>query len=263
MKTLTAILCVALAMITGQVATGQAEDPSGAVFLLRTTDRDAQDGKVQTYGYGTAFFISKDGTALTNGHVVSRVYKDPPKYRLLAIVGKEFYDVKLICAAVPPETPDGMGHMLMPMVRDIAKIQLIPSTAFDGKKDTMFYFPKSGDPIPLATAHQGSLPDFPYLPIGGQASGHVRIIGFGNISAIPHIWTADEQVENLFGNLNGSQDGTPFFGLYSDNPATYGDSGSPVINDQNQVVGMMARLSAQDRRHGAAEASSVLLNPCR
>jgi hypothetical protein len=263
MKALMVVLCLALAMIPGPVANGQAEDPSGAVFMIRTTDHDAQNGKVQTHGYGTAFFISKDGTALTNGHVVSLFSKDTKKYRIIAIVGKEFYDVQLVCATVPIITPDGMGHMMMQMVRDIAEIKLTPSTAYDGKKDTMFYFPKNGDPIPLATAHRGPIPEFPSLTIGGQASGHVRIIGFGDISAIPHMWTADEQVENLYGSLSRSQDGTPYFGVYSDNPATYGDSGSPVVNDQNQVVGMMARLAVQDRRHGAAEASSVLLNPCK
>lgn len=263
MKTLIVTLCLASVMIAEPAATGQAEDPSGAVFMIRTTDHDAQNGKVQSHGYGTAFFISKDGTALTAGHVVRLFSKDPTKYRIIAIVEKEFYDVQLVCAKVPAATPDGMGHMLSPMVRDIAEIRLTPSTAYDGKKDTIFYFPKNGDPIPLATAHRGPIPEFPFLTIGGQANGHVRVIGFGDISAIPHIWTADEQVENLYGTLNGSQDGTPFFGVYSDNPATYGDSGGPVVNDQNQVVGMMARGSAQDRRHGAAEASSVLSNPCK
>jgi hypothetical protein len=257
------MLILGLVVMTGPVATGQAEDPSGAVFMIRTTDHDAQNGKVQTHGYGTAFFISKDGTALTAGHLVSSFSKDPKKYRIIAVVGKEFYDTQLVCATFPPSTPDGMGHTISPMARDIAEIKLIPSTAFDGKKDTIFYFPKSGDPIPLATAHLGSLPDFPYLPIGGQAKGHVRVIGFGDISAIPHIWTADEQVEDLYGPLRASRDGTPFFGLYSDHPATYGDSGAPVVNDQNQVVGIMDKLAPQDRRHGAAEASSVLLNPCK
>jgi hypothetical protein len=76
------------------------------------------------------------------------------------------------------------------VARDIAELKLVPSTAYDGKKDTIFYFPKRGDPIPLAKAHRGPLPEFPFLPIGGVAQGHVRIIGFGDISAIPHMWTA-------------------------------------------------------------------------
>lgn len=249
---------IVLMFMAASIVAGQSKDPSDAVFMLLTTDRNAQNGKVNDQGFGTAFFISKDGTALTAGHVVSLVAKEPKKYRMVAIVGKEFYDTELICATIP-----NMGTDETHMTRDIAKIKLIPSTAYDGTKETLFYFPKKGDPIPLATAHRGPLPEFPYLTIDGAAKGHVRVIGFGNISAIPHVWTADERVENLYGALSWPEDNTPFFGLYSDSPATNGDSGGPVINDQNQVVGMMTLGAADDRRHGAAEGSSVLLHPCQ
>ena len=244
------------------------QNPADAVFQVITYDREPNaDGAFRGHGFGTGFFVSADGTALTASHVVYDVAANPKKYRLLAVMGKEsavtgneFFDATVVCAsklAYDPTKPDPNRIGVSPG-RDVAEIKVSPSTAFEGRKDTLFYMLRSGDRLPWAQAHTDPAPTFPFLTIGEDLGAHVRIIGYGAISALPYKWTAEGESRETW----TTQDGTPVFDVISQNPAGPGDSGAPVLNDKNEVVGMWAWHSSLRRDTGTAQRSSVLAHPC-
>ena len=269
-KTLGIILTALVVIVPAQ---GQSptppENPADAVFQVITYDREPNaDGAFRGRGYGTGFFISADGTALTASHVVYAAATNPKKYRLLAVMGKEFavlgrefYDASVVCAsrlAYDPTKPDPNMIGVSPG-RDVAEIKVSPSTAFEGRKDTLYYMLRSGDRLAWAKAHTGALPIFPFLRISDDLSMVVRIIGYGAISALPYKWTARGE----FSETWTAQDGTPAFDVLSQNPAGPGDSGAPVLNDRDEVVGMWAWHSALLPDTGTAERSPVLAHPCQ
>jgi V8-like Glu-specific endopeptidase len=262
------VLVVAIAFPARGQSPGPRGGPADAVFQVVTYDREPdKDGNFRGHGFGTGFFISADGTALTASHVVYSAATDPKKYRLLAVVGaefavsgNEFYDASVVCASrLPynPITPDA-NRIGIPPGRDVAMIKVTPSTAFEGRKATLYYLLRNGERLAWATAHTDRLPEFPFLTISHNLSVHVRIIGFGAISALPYKWTA----EGEFSETWTAQDGTPVFDVISQNPAGPGDSGAPVLNDKNEVVGMWAWHSPLSPDKGTAQRSAALVNPC-
>ncbi len=270
MKALETVRMLAIAELTLLVLTwtllpaqGQspASDPGEAVFQVTIFDRHpAPDGHYYAYEYGTGFFIASDGTALTASHILYRAVHDPGKYQIIAIVGKEFYDAAVVCVSKLPYDPlkADPNRSGVPITRDVAEIALAPSTMPEGHRE-FFYGTKSGEKILMAAAHIDPLPQFPFLTIGGYAQGHVRIIGFGGISPIPYKWTVEGQVAK---SGTGS-DGTPVFDIQSRSPAVPGDSGAPVLNEENQVVGMWAWHYYDRPDTGSAEGARALTPACR
>ena len=253
-----------IGIVFAQSTPPPAKDASDAVFLLTIYEREpGANGQFHGDGFGTGFFISPDGTGLTASHVVYAAAHYPNKYRLLAIVDKEFYDATVVCSSTLPYDamvgdPNQGG---VPLTRDVAEVKLAPTTAFEGRKDELYLLYKDGTKLTWATAHKDALPVFAYLTIGGAAnvgsSTHVRVVGFGVISAIPRKWTSEGQVRETW----SGRDGTPLFSIESSNPAQPGDSGSPVLNDQNQVVGLWAWHS-YNKPMGFAQRSSAFERPC-
>jgi hypothetical protein len=88
---------------------------------------------------------------------------------------------------------------------------------------------------------------------------HVRVVGFGHISPIPRVWTAI----GIVNNLETAPDGTPILILKFSSPARPGNSGSPVLNDQSEVIGMWAWYSPTDPTDGAGISSTALTPACR
>lgn len=235
-----------------------ASDPAEAVFQLVTYDRDPDpDGLAESHGRGTGFFIKPDGTALTVSHLVYAAVHYPRKYRLLAVVGKEFYDVQVACASSLPDPMQARA----PASRDVAEVKIIPSNAFDGRKHELFFVPKNGDRFVWATAHTDAVPQFPYLTIGRapQVYAHVRVVGFGHIGPIPERWTSEGRVDQTW----DARDKTPLFDVESTNPAQPGDSGAPVINDQGEVVGLWAWHNPRRPTVGTAQVVSAIVPACR
>ncbi len=251
-----------LALVTGP-AFGQspAADPADAVFQVVTYDREPdKDGNFRGRGGGTGFFISSDGTALTASHVVYRAAHDPAKYRLLAVLGKEFYDASVVCSSKLPYDPTqaDTGRAGIPFTRDVAKIKLAPSTAFEGRKNTLYFLFKDGTRLEWAKAHRDPVPEFQFLTIGGLPDGRVRVLGFGSISALPVKWTSEGRVDRTY----SGRDGTPLFDITYQNPARPGNSGSPVLNEKNEVVGLWAWYYYDIPTKGTAQSGTVLTNPC-
>lgn len=251
MRPIAAVMAVIMTFAAVQAAGAAQEDPARAVFILVVVKQNGKD--YESEGYGTAFFVASDGTAVTNSHVVYLAQHDPDHYRLLAIIDKEFYSITIACASrlTFPESQE--SHL----ERDVAKIKVIPA-AFPF--ESWEYSFKTGEHLTIATAHRGQLPDFPALTVADRFvdGEHVRVIGFGHISPIPYRWVASGSIFET----GRASDGTEVFAIRFTNPAQPGNSGSPVLNDSNHVIGLATWYSTIDASLGVAQSNSVLQNPC-
>jgi len=240
---------------------GDVPGPSAAIFQLVTLEL-GPDGQYRDVAYGTAFFIAADGTALTNSHVVLAARRHPERYRLIGIVGPrtsaEFFDVTIVCACGlgwDPLTPHPMG---VPMGRDVAEIRLAPSTVpFQTWTDAV----EGGAYTTAATAHIGPLPNFPALalaksPVEGQ---DVRVIGYGHISPFAEQWTAPGTVARMM----RLADGTDAFEIHFASRPQPGNSGSPVLDDLDRVLGIWTWYTPAQSNAGTAQGYDVLAHPCR
>jgi len=226
--------------------------PDPAVFQLITMTRDTGAHSVSA---GTAFFIDANGTALTNSHVVYAAFTEPAHYRLLAIIGTEFYSASIVCASVLAEMSINR-EAPAPLGRDIAEIRVMPSA---------FEFVRIRDPRAGVTyvAHRGPAPRFVALPLGhAPAVGEVvRIVGYGE-SETPNVADVQWTTTGTVSDISTAQDGTPVFGVESQNRPRPGNSGSPVLDDQGYVVGMYTWNVAESATAGLAIAGAALARAC-
>ncbi len=253
MRIIPVLILALVTLIDGPDGILAQSDPGAAIFRLSTIEKGA-DGKYHGSTWGTAFFVGSDGTALTAGHVARHVVNHPDRYVLMAIVNGELYGATVVCAN---KLPDALSSV--PLGKDIAEIKLTP---FAFPFSFWQYKTESGRMVTLGTAHRGELPEFPTLTIGGTASGHVRVVGYGSLFSFPTRWTAEGYVDVLPSNLARYKvDSTPMFAISFNREATGGDSGAPVLNDQNEVVGLFT-WAFSTPNIGMAEMSDVLRHPC-
>jgi hypothetical protein len=175
------------------------------------------------------------------------------RYRLLAIVGKEFYGASLTCAS---ELPDPTKTTTNNPSRDVAEIRLTPP---DFPFDEILH-----NNIPYARAHRGPLPAFPAVAFGPepQVGARLRVLGYGAVSThpLPYEWSAEGEASSAV----MLTDGTPgFLILFASRPAVPGHSGSPVLNTAGQVVGLLDWGDPREPLIGTAIGSSALDPACR
>ena len=237
------------------IAVAGADDPSHAVFLLQVVAGDG--GQYRSVVYGTAFFVSDDGTALTNSHVVYLAQHDPARYRLLAVVNQEFFSASIVCASRLPHDPTDPAAINVRPSRDVAKIRLSPAAFPFGEWRLALQGAAS---LARVTAHRHGLPRFPFLRVGGHpvSGDQVHMIGFGQfLPGVPR-WTATGQVLSVA----QTSDGTEIFGIDFAGLAQPGNSGSPVLNPEDEVIGMWTWHSLTEANVGMAIGNSALRLPC-
>jgi S1-C subfamily serine protease len=239
--------------ILGSGSADAQEAPQGA-FIIDVFEQ-VQAGQHPTWravAWGTAFFISEDGRALTASHVIDRV-RAGRRYVLVAVVGREFYGASLVCASQLPYDPVTQ-QMNVPLSRDVAEIQVTrPEVQFDQITYNGF---------PYVTAHHGPIPKFPTLEFGPEprVGDLVRVLGpGGEVQPAPYQWSAQGEVSRV-AQLS---DGTLGFKIsFSYRSAVPGVSGSPVLSANGQVVGLLDWRD-QDTPSGTAIGSSALQPACR
>jgi S1-C subfamily serine protease len=225
-----------------------------AVFQLLTLSK-ADDTVV--YG-GTAFFVTPDGAALTNSHVVYVARTRPADYQLIALFRGEYYSAAVVCASALTAPPSPDGTLRDAPGRDVAEIRVAPSRVAGAK---VIEFPDG----PQFSAHLTRLPAFPTLRLGTdpRPGMPVRVTGYGVIEERLHVtpweqWTT----AGVISAVARADDGTPLFRVTSLNAPRPGNSGSPVLDGSGQVVGILTWASANDLSFSAGIAVSALKSPC-
>ncbi|HEV2281873.1 MAG TPA: serine protease [bacterium] len=241
-------LALACLLAGGRAGAQPAARPDGATFVLLAVTPDGDES-----AFGTAFFVDRDGTALTNSHLVYPAQWYPQRYRLLAVIGREFYSAAIVCANTLPYK---FGKDKPVLGRDVAQVKLGPSR---------FPFTSFWLGGIERSAHLTPLPPFPALTLGGDPSPGmaVRIVGFGlveeRIPVRPGVrWTATGTVDWV----GVAPDGTPIFRVASTNRPRAGNSGSPVLDADGRVVGMWTWNEDDNLAFGVAIGSTALRRPC-
>ena len=246
-------LSVALVLICLSFAPARAQ-VGLPVFLVLTIDRKTHAPVTA----GTGFFVDGGGAAVTNSHVIWLARHDPARYQVVAVVGGALYGARVRCASEIDFDP---GRPILASLdrakRDVAEIVLMPVSS-----DVVLRLRGDAPTFP----HAGPLPTFPVLPMGDpqalKEGSRVRAMGFGfdNTSPKPlhpHLVTGTIRT---VGTLN---DGTPTFVIASSHLiARQGDSGSPILDDANHVVGMLTWFSLSDRTLGIAIATPAFAPAC-
>jgi V8-like Glu-specific endopeptidase len=233
---------------------GAADPANPAVFQVLMVSK--ADGGFPSGG--TAFFTASDGTALTNSHVVYTALSDPGHYQLVALYRGEFYSVDVVCASRLPErpSPDAPPSRIG---RDVAEIRVRPWRTAGIATIQLRDGPLSS---PVFTAHIVRLPLFPALRVGADAYPGMRIhvTGYGvRLGFRPwQQWTTAGVVTTL----GTAADGAPVIGVRSMNAPRPGSSGSPILDEQDRVVGMIAWDSLSDLSFSAGIAGAALKEPC-
>jgi S1-C subfamily serine protease len=247
---------LALLVLAGPAAPdagGAASAANPAVFQIAT--RSTADGDLLYWG--TAFFTGPNGTALTNSHLVYFASTDPAHYQLIALYRREFFSATVVCASPLPEPPSPSGTISR-FGRDVAEIKLEPSK-LPGRNVIQF---RGG---PEFTAHLTRLPVFPALQLGEdpRPGMPVRVTGYGLIQERLTLtpweqWTTAGTITALA----KADDGTPLLRITSADAPREGNSGSPVLDEKDRVVGMIAWASRADFSFSAGIAGSALRTPC-
>lgn len=258
-----AILSAAALLTVPEAALPQAASqeggPADAVLMVATVRR-MPDGSAKLVSFGTAFFVSQDGTAITNSHVVYPAQAHPHEFALVAIADREFYSATVACASRLDYDPLHPPRAGVSLTRDVAEMRLGPPPR--GISAIVVQPRGVGEPIQIASPHLGGMPLFPTLRIGRDPveGQRVRVLGFGHISPIPYKWTATGQVEAI----DHAADYTKTVRIRFSTPAQPGDSGGPVLNDHDEVVGIWTWYSIVDHSLSTAQAASAVLDsPCR
>jgi S1-C subfamily serine protease len=241
----------------------RADVAADAIFRLVVVTHEGPQsakGTWKSVQSGTAFFVSDDGKAVTNSHVVYRVQRDPERYRLLAIVGKELYSASVVCASSLPYDPTANATKSVPSLsRDAAEVRVAPLNL--PWLDSWGYI-EYGTFNKVASAHWGSLPRFEALTTAGDAvvGDRVEIRGFGFQSVFlhPQLWTADGVVTGK----TVARDGTEILEIESTLRAQPGNSGSPVLSADRRVVGLWTWYSLSHPNLSRAQSAAVVAHPC-
>ena len=217
----------------------------GPVFEVITYDRTTFAGVY----HGSAWFVRPQGRALTDAHVVGQVIEHPYRYGAIALIGNQFYGLRVLCSTSYGHEESEGGVV---MQHDVAEIQVVDASGVP------FATWKNAATDTLARAFVGRLPAFDTLAPGTSHAGDpITVAGFGTLSPFIASYAATGHAAASY----RLADDTPVFDVEFDTLyANPGDSGAPVLNEQGEVVGMLTWYRMQN--HAIWTAQDVSAATC-
>jgi S1-C subfamily serine protease len=225
-------------------------DGAAGQILFQPPGYQGQTYNVSSIALGSGFFISSNGYIATNAHVVSTTKEGEAKAKQAL-----FWQMVQQIAQQLGKDPRSLNHNLIDQYSQLQSFQLFHHVIIPDGSSYPFEIKQYGAPTGEGS-DQGKdvavikieVKNAPILKLGDsdkvQLQDHVTVIGYPGAadtfnSGLLSSKSALEATIND-GKISArkqASSGAPI--LQTSTPATHGNSGGPVLNDANEVVGLL------------------------
>jgi S1-C subfamily serine protease len=225
-------------------------DGAAGQILFQPPGYQGQVYNVSAIGLGSGFFISSNGYIATNAHVVSMTHDGEDKakqtlfYQLVAQIAKQY-----------GKDPRSLNTQFIEQYSQLQSFQLFHHVIIPDGSAFPFEIKQYGAPTGEGN-DQGKdvsvikieVKNAPVLKLGDsdkvQLQDHVTVIGYPGAADTFNSGTLSQR-SALEATINDGKisarkqasSGAPI--LQTNTAATHGNSGGPVINDANEVIGLL------------------------
>jgi len=225
-------------------------DGAAGQILFQPPGYQGQTFNVSSIALGSGFFISSNGYIATNAHVVSTT-KDGEEKAKQAL----FWQMVVQIARQLGKDPRSLNHNLIDQYSELKSFQLFHHVIIPDGSAYPFEIKQYGAPTGEGN-DQGKdvavikieVKNAPILKLGDsdkvQLQDHVTVIGYPGAADTFNSGLLSSK-SSLEATINDGKisarktasSGAPI--LQTSTPATHGNSGGPVLNDANEVIGLL------------------------
>ena len=219
-------------------------------ILFQPPGYQGQTFNVSSIALGSGFFISSNGYIATNAHVVSTTKEGEEKAKQAL-----FWQMVVQIARQLGKDPRSLNHKLIDQYSELQSFQLFHHVIIPDGSAYPFEIKQYGAPTGESN-DQGKdvaiikieVKNAPILKLGDsdkvQLQDHVTVLGYPGAADTFNSGLLSSK-SSLEATINDGKisarktasSGAPI--LQTSTPATHGNSGGPVLNDANEVIGLL------------------------